>query len=165
MVRAPKRKLVWARTLIGGSIASQAAPQDTQFVNLLGQFETAYGADMLGCTIMRIRGVVTWSSGEGVLETDMLIVGARIATAETSGVPTPSSLDDSKGPATSVHDDWMFYQPMRAAAVGGHENVIDVRSMRRLDELGQYLLVAFQFGRPSQAATFSAVFSTLIALP
>lgn len=167
-VRTPRRKLVWARTLFAGSIASQAAPQDTLFVNLLGQFETQYGADMLGCTIMRIRGNLTWSAtGQTTVPSiAQLIVGVRIATQESSLPPAPlTELPDTAGPALSPHSDWMLFHPVTSYVNGDGSNVIDAKSMRKLDELGQYLLMAIQPGNVSMAATVNGTFSTLLALP
>lgn len=167
-VARPRRKLVWARTLVAGSISSTTfpAPGDVAYVNLLGQFETQYGADMLGCTIMRLRGRVGFVvTGVNTASIAQLIFGARIATQESSSPPAPlTELPDSAGPATSPHADWMCYAPINSTFNGDDSGLIDVKSMRRLDELNQYFLGAFQMGNNS-AATFNATLSTLLALP
>lgn len=182
--RAPRRKLVWARTTFGGTLdLNQVAPtNDSLFFNILGQFETAYGADLLGCTIIRHRGLwsytVTGDTGSA-LDLGILTYGARIETEETRGVAPSVELPDNAGPFSSPHADWSTYEPMgidRAVVVSGlyrssGTHTFDSKAMRRLDELNQYFLGALQFnaaqvaGSPDVNLLVTGVTSTLIALP
>ena len=53
--RTPQRKFVWARTQ---HIFAVGSDQRNYGVDLLQQFQQEYGAQLLGATVVRIRGFI-----------------------------------------------------------------------------------------------------------
>lgn len=145
-----RRKKVWARAIYQDS----TVPVAGGFYALpLLDFENEYGADLLGCTIMRVRGQLEYT-GDGPA-----VAAMRIITE--SSFATLGADDD---PTTDRHADWFFYQPMNTGSDTSAVFDVDVQSMRKLDELGQTLLLAVGTA-DAAAGTFSAVLSILVALP
>lgn len=158
---SPCRKLIWARqpavnlTMLAGA---------TQTVDLLANFETAYGAQLIGCTVMRIRGSV---------QTRLVTINAAnvqqpviVASIVTAALVTPT------GPLSDPHADWMQYDsvyPMHGADAAGFpmigNHVFDVKSRRKIDELSQRCLM--QFTNTNGGSTVEGVMSvsTLLMLP
>ena len=138
--RAPLRKFVWARSIGQGVINAPDTEPVGYSTDLLQQFKDAYGADPLGCTVMRIRGKVVWSVGQ-----DLGVVGIGAIGIRTFTEPlTP----DEEGPLTAPHADWMMYQPAYTYRPTAQDGAawyalqmydIDVKSNRKLEELGQGL--------------------------
>lgn len=154
--RTPQRKSVWARTS-----GQQALGIGTQFsVNLLAGFETDYGANLIGSTVVRIRGLMSSRVTTSVSAVaDELRVGVRV-----SNVNETAALG---GPVDNPHEDWMLWEPFYAFAVGEGgggvhlDRVIDVRSMRKMDEINQQLTL---FAESFTAAAHELVWSLSVLL-
>lgn len=145
-----RRKWVWARAAVG-QIA--LGPNGVSRTNLLANFETLYGAQLIGTTVMRIRGIVaTTTDATGGFQ--RLRMAAKV---ESTQDPAPSTVD---GPYGSEHDDWMLWEPFATNGASdeyfGNDvaaRVIDVQSARRLEELGEELQLWFQAAPDNQADT------------
>ncbi len=129
------RKFVWARQ--GGSAAVDTDQGLT--IDLLQEFQTAYGADILGSTITRIRGVVQWNLG------DVAVAGLAAITAIRTADQTELQAD-AEGPLTSYHADWMAFVPtiLDDSVPSAWHQEIDVRSQRKMEELGRTLALSFE---------------------
>lgn len=161
-----RRKLVWAR------IDDQRVPVPAgQFnaLNLLSQFETQYGANLIGCTAVRIR--VRYSNFVADTTGSPLgIIGVRVADDADLASSAPT---DPLGPSADLHADWMMWDSKHAdltqAAAGtspGSElsRYSDVKAMRKIEELGQGLYM-FVDSPSGIAMDWSLSVSTLLALP
>lgn len=130
---ASRRKLVWARKR-----AAQVFTAGTTLfkVNLLEDFEAAYGANLIGATVTRIRGAAV-ADMDGAAN---VVLAARIGQeSEVDAPPTPGS-----GPIDEPFADWMMWEPFLSVAgetpgTPAHGRVIDVKSQRRLEEIDEEL--------------------------
>ncbi len=147
---APRRRLFWARrqSLLQFTETNQATPQ-----NLLGPFQEAYGADLFGFTVTRIVGHYTWwtADDQTTATTYNFSVGIRTDEQEQAAGDTDTR-QQQQIPANSPHDDWMYVRNNLgiASGTGAPEEVeqsalnrieLDLKSQRRLDELGQSLYI------------------------
>lgn len=143
--RSDRRKFIWARVFDSTSITGDAVGTD-----LLSEFETAYGAQLIGCTITRIRGYFfAWGSNTTAEAQDAFRMGIRV----TSGFLELNPLDQDNSPWNDDWADWMAWEPyVTVPALAGAELLgpdtlvarqIDVRSKRRLDELNQRLVMLY----------------------
>lgn len=159
--RPARRRLIWARY----RSTSLAIVAGTAFnVDPLATFETAYGAQLLGCTVMRVRGSITAKMVAGV--NAQLTWAMKVA--DLPGVST-------EAPASSgVNDDWFMYEnwvsvtstPTALEPSIQLQKEIDVRARRRLDELGQRLVLAGEVTSAGAGQFVTGVnLSILIALP
>lgn len=141
--RANRRKFVWARNFNSTAITGDAVGTD-----LLSEFETAYGAQLIGCTITRIRGYFfAWGSNTAAEAQDAYRMGIRV----TTGFLELNPLDQDNSPWNDDWADWMAWEPFATVpALAGAQllgdgvlnaRMIDVRAQRRLDELGQRLVL------------------------
>lgn len=159
--RPQRRRLVWARYRTT-SVAVVAGTAFTAFP--LDTFETAYGAQLLGCTIMRVRGCITAKMVAGTNAS--FTVAMKVA--DLPGV-------NPEAPASSgINDDWFMYEtwasvtstPTALEPSLQLQKEVDVRARRRLDELGQRLVLAAETSSAGAGQyTFTAVLSILVALP
>lgn len=151
--RAPLRKFVWARWQgsMNASGGAQAGGANPGAIRPLSQFEQEYGANLIGATVTRMRGVIypdqrgAGSAIHGVLSA---AVEAREELFHLDGtVIGPDEVSDS-GPLLSPHKDWFMYFPyfspstqsqMVSANATGSAMAFDVRSNRKVEELGQTL--------------------------
>jgi hypothetical protein len=125
-----------------------------QPIDLLYGFQQAYGADLFGFTVTRIVGHVThW--GAGGPSTQLAYTYSAGIRVDDQNQWTPSDTDARQLALTPYHDpysDWMWTRNSVGAAPTGsasaaaindqqaHNRVeLDLRSQRRLDELGQSL--------------------------
>lgn len=159
--RSPSRKFVWARTA-GGAIVT--APDGNQFNgyarDLLIDFKNAYGADILGATIMRIRGVVRWDTGAiAENETQQGAMGVRVY--------TEPNIQTAVGVRENPHADWMLYEPFLGNQLDDEHQyrTIDAKANRKLEELGQGLLLSFQHNTVGVAAGVAWNLSVGLKLP
>lgn len=154
----PRRKLVWARHS-DGIVIPIDDPAGTQNRYLLDDFETRYSADLIGITIMRIRGVITAGL---VGDSDTLEGYAAIR----CGIRVTDHADENQTDYTNdamydtqAYADWMMFEPfmldaLAAVASGDAAEAtaaseirrIDVKSRRKLGELGETLELVI--GRP-----------------
>ena len=144
---APCRRMFWARraglvTLTEDNVASQQS--------LLADFQAEYDADLFGFTVTRIVGHYThWTSGSELVSTSYnLSVGIRV----DESVDTENVTDERQSarlPINDPHVDWMYARNNLGITHGtdsaeidiaqGNRVELDLRSQRRLDELGQSL--------------------------
>jgi len=128
----PRRKFIWARQagLVSGGPASGGE------VDLLQLFNQTYGADLVGATVMRIRGIMAVRSAN---IGQHLVAGVRVM---ADGGPPFSAT--TEGPNVQPFADWMLYEPFTTDVASGNSTdvsarVIDVKSARKLEELGDGL--------------------------
>jgi len=148
---SPRRKWIWARTQIAGGTAVGAA--GAVFVDALSTFETAYGADLLGITVCRLR---IWIEQQTATGTALNFATRIMDEGEFA------ALTAADGPAQSPHSDWMQWDSVSFSHDGGVS--VDVRAMRKLDELNQGLLFAVS-NSDASASTFEAVIQVGLKLP
>lgn len=138
--------------------------------NILSDFEAEYGAQLIGCTIARVRiaGAVfsTFPAGTFASPAVGLLKAAQQEVVTTSN-PTVG---------VGKHVDWMYFRgvPLNggfATAPADNINFLrfedDVKSMRKLDELGESLHLVIGQDPAEGAGEVSWFFwtSTLIMLP
>lgn len=157
--KTQRRKSVWAR-----SSTSQTLGAGASFaVNLLQGFETDYGANLIGCTVVRIRGQVLAAVTTASAAVDELRMGIRVATATEVSAALA-------GPVDEAHADWMAWEPFLASGVGTDNGSwaavreIDVKAMRRLDEIDMQLTAYVESFSPA-AWEFGWSLSVLLLLP
>lgn len=177
-----RRKLIWARmpratttmTRVTGAAGGGIETQD-----LLADFRTQAGitAGPVGLTVMRIRMFLQWAAdtaNDGIsIDANGLYYGIKVfdmgdlTTQEATEVP-------ARGPMLAPHDDWMAWGQVNTKLLAGPSQTrfsgwaeIDVRSMRKLDELGQTLGLQVQSTLPTAGAapTVLTTTSVLLALP
>lgn len=166
---SPRRRTVWARTSFA-SVLTTGAPFNAVAVDLLADFQARYGADPLGCTLLRTRGIIATqsNSANGVAFT----VGVRV------GQDRDASLTDTEqNPMTNgQYLDWLLYEPFVAGSGAGVTlpwngsdivaRVIDVKAKRKLEELDQTLIL--NAGSSAALVTTASLvvnLSMLLALP
>lgn len=181
----PRRKLIWARHA-DGIIIPTGDPAGTQGRYLLEHFEDRYDADLIGCTIMRIRGTITAALvGDSDAQEGYAAIrcGARVT--------DHADLDQTDYANNAMYEsqayaDWMMFEPFMLDASGAIDSGeiaeasaaseirrVDVRAKRRLQELNETLELLV--GRPAtdsseppfntMAARVRWDLSILIALP
>ena len=126
------RKWVWARATYRFQLGPNAITQ----ANLLSDFEVAYGAQLIGSTVMRIRGVLSCYS-----------VSATVYNTSRVGVIVERQPVVLAGPYTQPHADWMLYEPLVSGpqnAFGPASRVIDVKSSRKIEEISDQLTMVVQ---------------------
>jgi len=151
---------VWARHA-DGIVIPVDDPAGTQNRYILGFFEGTYGADLIGCTIMRIRGVMT-AALVGDTETSTegyAAIRCGVRVTDHADINQTDYANDAMY-ASQEYADWMLFEPFMLDAIGeipsgdiaeataaSEIRRIDVRAKRKLGELGETLeLVA---GRPA----------------
>lgn len=177
VTRVPRRKLIWARMTPAISVISNVAAGSpySESQDLLQTFRTQMGitAGPVGLTVMRMRFGINTTQFP-LVATPQLIFGVRVmdtteaAAAEIDATPYT--------PAADPHADWMCFEPIGpeswSGSAGFHvlDHQIDVRAMRKLDELGQTLVAVLGSVPPNGggAAAVIPIFvtsSVLLALP
>lgn len=160
--RQVRRKFVWARSFGTGIVA---AGDVGLTVDLLEDFKAALGSDILGCTVMRIRGEYLLDQGPvAESESQIAVVGIRTFT---------EPLDATEElPLTTPHADWMSYEPLTTVHHPGdtanykvNRRVIDVKSSRKMEELGEGLGLFVEHNTVGVAAGFTWALSIGLKLP
>ncbi|WP_157034563.1 hypothetical protein [Corynebacterium jeddahense] len=155
--RTPRRKMIWVR-----DVGASPAATPTGATDLLTDFRALNGgAQPLGVTVTRMRGrLAAQVSASPTFLTDMT-VGAIVLprTIPAADIPTP---------VTDLHADWLMWQPMDglgqgAASAAGFSVEIDVRSQRKMDEVGETLWLAWEGTGLTTSLAWSI--STLVKLP
>jgi len=159
---APRRRTIWARTAVAGTVA--AAGSDTE--NLLANYLAGDGSIGVGLTVVRtimhLQFVTTTAEAS-----NLGLLGGLVVSEDSS--PTPPL------PLAQGGSDWMDYYWYRAVAPWstidppvGDEIITsydrDVHSMRRIDEIGQSLFLCFE-NTGGQTVVYSGYVSTLLKLP
>jgi len=134
--------------------------------DLLAEFEINYGAQLIGCTVARVRGKITARPQVATTPANpFLIFGALVMNEEGAGVDVY--------PISEPHADWMFYEPCfvlnRDVSTAGDFSTsqvhceVDIKSMRKIEELNQSLLLRAQ--SPDVGWDVSVSLSVLVLLP
>lgn len=142
-----KRKLVWVRNAFG--VVVNPGGQFNSFP--LGQFEGSYGAQLIGCTVMRVRGVITCCIAGA--STGQAIAAVRVALRVTDHADlnqTDYALGAMYG--NQAQADWFMFEPFMLdnsgvsivneevdSTTAGEIRHIDVRARRKIQELDQTL--------------------------
>jgi len=141
--RGTRRKFIWARHDVANQSTNQIFGSD-----LLSQFETLYGAQLIGCTVVRIRGTMWATSEGGVGTTNTARIGVRVESG--TGLDLSVALPVASGPFTDDSADWMLWEPFTNTIGPSGQyphtligRTIDVRSSRKIDELGMRLIGVF----------------------
>lgn len=162
---APRRKLNWADFAIDDTVGVG------NFVSydVLSQFKGVMG-NVTGCTVARIHAR-TWITsavvtGDGL--SDAFIVDQVDETVAGPGLPTSTA--HVLSPAFSPNADWMLYRQWNAHpsyGFGGTANQweADVRSRRRLHEIGDTLLYVVENRDASATVSFAAHIRVLLMMP
>lgn len=143
-----RRRLFWARRT---ALSAFTAADRAASYNLLADFETAYGADLFGFTVTRIIGHYTYwtTSNTGVATTYNVSTGIRVDDeSEIDGSTEAEQI--ARLPVNDPFTDWMFARnnigvttttgdPAQGFQLALNRVDLDLRSQRRLDELGQSL--------------------------
>lgn len=151
------RKFIWARR----TYTNQVLVAGVNWLNLLDQFEAEYGAQLLGATVMRIRGTLAFEAAV----TAPVLSGAGIL------VSTDEDISDGvdEGPVNEPHKDWMAYQPIILSNVSAAANrfdwELDVKSNRRMEELGQGLALVVDNGIAATTIDMTGAVSVGVKLP
>lgn len=162
-LRTQRRKLVWARARVTGSFNS-GAPFTPFQDDLLAGFEARYGADPVGLTLARVRGIIT-ATHNTTTAGEHITFGIRVG-AEGE-VPSTEFNPMTNG----EYLDWLMYEPLVAvngtsAAEAYTSRRVDVKAKRKLEELDQTL---FLYAGSSTPATglfgITANLSMLLMLP
>jgi len=160
--RAPRRKLVWVRNAQGVVIG----PGGNFSSFPLGQFEGSYGAQLIGCTIMRIRGTMS-----ACIVGNATPAGTEAFAAIRFGIRITDHADLALGDyaigamyGNQAQADWFCFESFMldngGTTTAGNEvdttaaseiRRIDVKSRRRLDELDQ--VVEILAGAPAPGST------------
>lgn len=138
---------------------------DAEIVNLLSDFQTEYGADLFGFTVTRIVGnFKTRASGGTVPDTVRVSSGIRVEDQQAIANTNTDTEQGELSPFFDPYTDWMWARneyhvnsaASEAAVVLNTSRVdIDLRSQRRLDELGQSLYLFNQFDRGTTVTSIS----------
>lgn len=164
--RGTRRKFVWAHIRDTSTVPASGVPNR---LNLLGDFETALGAQLIGATVVRIRGVMS------VVGTAVVGGVPNIVRAAAIVEPNPGSAAvAADGPWGGQFNDWMLFEPfmdwgpavVQTMPVGSR--VIDVKSSRKIEEINEtlFLYVAAPVAPANSAAVqFTYDLSIGIKLP
>ena len=169
----PRRKRIWAREehqldVQANAIASHDLCMD--FCAELGTNSLPAGAT-IGGVKFDFRAFLSNAAGlENVSRVAVgIIVVERVGTAPT-GLEAP-------GPIENPHADWMyretFLPPTRAedgtalaaSEFGTLNNTRQVRSQRKIEEIGQGLIFVVENGQPADTLGWALAASTLVILP
>ena len=130
---------------------TSALPGVTNVVgSLLTTFETQYGAQLIGATIVRVRGIMQCGStaASGLQQGRWGL---------TVSEETPAAVDLY---GLGAHKDWFAWEPLMTQAsqsgslqFPGATRIIDVRSARKIDELGADLYAVMTASGGNTAAT------------
>jgi len=154
-----RRKMVWARSQTTGVTVPTV---DGIQLNLLSNFETEYGANLIGATVVRIRGAVVLAPQ--VAGNSSAIFAVRVS--------NDADATAGGGPFDSPYADWMAFEPFVTVDSGTLDptgdspltgRLIDVRAQRKLEEINEQLTAWIQSA--NQAHTFGAHLSILLKLP
>lgn len=160
-IRRPRRKLIWARHAfgvvvgVGGTFSSFP----------LGILEAQYGAQLIGATIMRVRGVITCTITNSIPPTAQAYAAIRIGLRVTDHADlAPQDYGVGAMYGNQAHADWFMFEPFmldNAGVATLDEEVdttaaseirhIDVRARRKIEELDQ--TVEMLIGAPAPGST------------
>jgi hypothetical protein len=143
------RRKVWA--LYDNSVAIVANTPNAS--SMTAVMEAALGSELIGVTVLRIVG---WVQAMGVIDCTH-----GFAVLPNSALPAAIS------PVGNSYLDWMFFRRIRAVAGQSLDSpsasyAFDLRSRRRIDEINQELIHAWE---GPTAGSFEIHARILVALP
>lgn len=161
--RSTRRKTIWARQANSGAAIAAGADEDFN-ADLLAPLRSQMGVGAIpGITVVRLR--LSWRVVDTASQSRLVIAGVRKYT--NSPDASEDELEQVDGPVTDPHADWMMFDS-HLLGVNTEPDAptrdVDVRSMRRLDEASDSLVLSFQ-AVDELAAQIRYVASVLIALP
>lgn len=141
-------------------------------VDVLAQFVNSYGAALIGCTIVRMRGIIN-ATGIGTVAQS---VTAAAFIGDSNDVTRGSNANDNFYDSQSRGKDYFLVEPfflpattsdVRLSPGDAQQRVIDVRAMRKLDEVSQRVILDFSpiSGALQNNNTMNFDLSMLIMLP
>lgn len=158
VARGQKRDMFWARRT--GTLALDANNQ-ASIISLLGPFNQAYGANLFGFTVTRIRGHFThYAPGTVEPSTSYRLslgirkderIDASTAAGDVVGIADQDSEQAVKQPYLDPYSDWMYVrnafgivgstgdQTATQVQVGLNRVELDVKSQRKFSELNETL--------------------------
>ena len=152
--------MVWARSTVN----DLTVPVAGTVVDALSSFQSDYGANLIGATVIRVRGVVSGSPNVSTGPSQMVL-------AATVGNATEVAAGG--GPFDQPYRDWALWEPFvfRFAGITGNEmnrdqavsRLIDVKAMRKVEEIDEEYRFWVQANQ--QAWTISWNLSVLLKLP
>ncbi len=152
-----RRKLVWATTNTSFSLAAGA----NTTIDLLAGFEIA-GASKLGVTVMRTHLRLNWTYGAAA---DNVVVGLSVVRDSDIGTTRVN-------PNSDPELDWMLWEAIYADSMGAGATintivnlVFDVRSRRKVEELGQTYGLSLTNANAATAGNPRVSARVLLALP
>jgi len=152
--------MVWARSLV----TDLTVPTAGVIIDPLSSFATDYGANLVGATVIRVRG---WTSAS-----------PNVSTGPSSMVLAATVGNDAEvavggGPIDQPYRDWAMYEPYLFRFAGittvdvpsrmGLGRAIDVKSMRKVEEINEEY--RFWVQANLQSWTISWNLSLLLKLP
>lgn len=175
---APRRKLVWARRTVSGTVVADAAPSVEQPIRLdfLDLFEQSLGASTIGATVVRTRGVFA----VGTAGANDAIINIRLTAyvGDNNDVQRGPNANDNSFDLLSQNRDFFIFEPFLVvgdafftdiAPSDPTSRMIDVKSSRKIEELNQTVVMDISAFSPdattAQAVTFHGDLSMLLMLP
>ena len=154
--RVQRRKFVWARH--SGTFTGTSAQLSR--TRLLQEFQDDYGADLIGATLVRVRGVIVCYTAD--------TTAGGLTVAGTVKTDTSAAVDlVNEGPANRPHADWFMWEPFYAD--GAHDyssaarRIIDVKSSRKIEEIDEEAYLYIATG-PSNPAAITCDYTLSIGL-
>ena len=162
MVRpTPRRKRVWAdQEISDNGFAEDALRSNDLLTGYIGA-----GGSTQGITVVRTLIWMTWLINEAHTPTDRLTIGLFAGSTAAADVADPD---------TEPYIDWAYHNTLFSGADHGlvaadtpQVSFHDVRSARRVEEVGQTWWLIVKGSAPGTAATydFQARVRTLLLLP
>jgi len=149
--RGPRRRRQWARTIYTELPTDPTIPA---VEDLLAGYRTA-GGNTQGCTVGRLRVQLTVERIAGATEPPGVYFGI---------IAAPSTVDpEDISPTGSPHLDWMYWSFLGTNALQVHD--IDVKSMRKLEEVNSTLWAAVAADVAANDYTIRGSVSALLLLP
>lgn len=174
----PRRKLIWARMTPAVSSLTIGVADGAESQDLLQTFRTQAGitAGPVGLTVMRMRFNISSAAVSSPVTglAPQYIWGVRVMDTTEAGLAEVNAVPYS--PVSDPHADWMCFEPFGVLSTNGGtagnwivEHSIDVRSMRKFQELGQTLVGVLAIVPPTGGTgvthDIKVTSSVLLALP
>jgi len=123
---------------------------------LLQQLRIDLGADLPGLTAIRIVGTAVVDVPASAIVP--VTCGIRVGTEDQGTAVLPTS---------EPHADWMYWRGIYPNSFQSTMGIIDLdlRSMRKIDEVGQDLFIVYSIQSPVEGATVQHSLRTLVLLP
>jgi len=165
--RAPRRGMVWARTIVSANVAAAGV----LLVNLLGDLETEAGMLFQGVTITRTIGHISFANFQGVNTSLSAINCFVVCLVKPSAFVTyaPSTSEYLKG--ITFYDEVRGQSLSRETAAGvfsamGIQDLvdIDIRSQRKVARVEEEYQLAIQ-NVTGDEVSVAGFFNVLVKLP